>query len=200
MVRRRKATGVLTVLAAALLACGGQATPEGARHRHQVRLGGEDAPTPTPTAPLVAEMPRDGMAVAGWSLTEPTGPTGISREEAVEAARATMPGALAGATRIIARYGVFTADMPRDCGEAFGLKPGEEYLPSDNPPDPAEETCKVLFKSIPAWVVTFQGVEVPDRGLRPRRGDPAPEPSHNREMNIVVDARIGEFLTGLSYR
>jgi hypothetical protein len=50
---------------------------------------------------------------------------------------------------------------------------------------------------VPAWVVTVSGIDIPMRGgVRGRQN----QIRVNHEMNVVIDARTGQYLQAFTYR
>ena len=63
--------------------------------------------------------------------------------------------------------------------------------------DPSGNKQYLLWR-VPAWVVTISGIDIPSRG-----GSPRSRPHNitfNHEMNVVIDARTGQYLMAFSYR
>jgi hypothetical protein len=50
---------------------------------------------------------------------------------------------------------------------------------------------------VPAWVVTISGLDIPMRGDIPHRQN---QTTFNHEMNVVIDARTGQYLQAFTYR
>ncbi len=50
---------------------------------------------------------------------------------------------------------------------------------------------------VPAWVVSTSGIDIPSRGGLPGRNN---QVSYNHEMNVVIDARTGQYLQAFTYR
>src|SRR3954451_6302431 len=96
----------------------------------------------------------------------------ITEAQAIQAARDRKPGLADQAASTETRYVLFSDDgfFERDAT-------GQPYRPR---------------QQVPAWVVTFKGVILPSRG-----GDPD---AANHEVNIVIDARTGEYMLLFSYR
>jgi hypothetical protein len=96
----------------------------------------------------------------------------ITEAQAIQAAKHRKPGLADQATSIETRYVLFSDDGYFDKDTT-----GRQYRP---------------WQRVPAWVVTFKGVILPSRG-----GDPD---AVNHEVNIVIDARTGEYMQLFSYR
>jgi hypothetical protein len=96
----------------------------------------------------------------------------ITGAQAIQAARDRKPGLADQATSIATRYVLFSND---------------QYFTTD-----ATGQKHLAWQRVPAWVVTFTGVNISSRG-----GDPD---SVNHEANVVIDARTGEYLQLFSYR
>ena len=63
--------------------------------------------------------------------------------------------------------------------------------------DPSGNKQYVMWR-VPAWVVTISGIDIPSRG-----GSPHSKPHNitfNHEMNVVIDARTGQYLMAFTYR
>jgi hypothetical protein len=56
----------------------------------------------------------------------------------------------------------------------------------------------VLWRA-PAWVVTITGIDIPASGGAPRRHIHR-QMTFNHEMNVVIDARKGQYLQAFTYR
>jgi hypothetical protein len=96
----------------------------------------------------------------------------ITEAQAIQAARDRKPGLADQATSIATCYVLFSND------QCFTTDvTGQKHF---------------VWQRVPAWVVTFTGVNISSRG-----GDPD---SVNHEANIVIDARTGEYLQLFSYR
>lgn len=143
----------------------------------------EEVPWNEPFPPARYETVADtaGNKLIGKPAAAPT----ISKEQAFEKARTTvMPAILANSTGM------------RDCREEFaaaGALDANGDL-GDKVPDINTDRCKKAFDNIPAWVITFQGLEIPFGGV------PGDKPSYNHEMNVVIDARTGEKIHYFTYR
>jgi hypothetical protein len=96
----------------------------------------------------------------------------ITEAQAIQAAKHIKPGLAGQAASIETRYVLFSDDGYFDKDAT-----GRQYRP---------------WKQVPAWVVTFKGVILPSRG-----GD---ADAVNHEVNIVIDARTGEYMQLFSYR
>jgi hypothetical protein len=96
----------------------------------------------------------------------------ITEEQAIQAAKNRKPGLADQAASIETRYVLFSDDGHFDKDAT-----GRQYRP---------------WQKVPAWVVTFKGVILSSRG-----GDPD---AVNHEVNIVIDARTGEYMQLFSYR
>ena len=55
---------------------------------------------------------------------------------------------------------------------------------------------------VPAWVVTISGIDIPAHGGPPRRHSRHVDRqmTFNHEMNVVIDARTGQYLQAFTYR
>jgi hypothetical protein len=96
----------------------------------------------------------------------------ITEAQAIQAAKDRKPGLADQAASIETRYVLFSDD-----GYFEKDATGKQYRP---------------WQQVPAWVVTFKGVILPLRG-----GEPG---ASNHEVNIVIDARTGEYMQLFSYR
>ncbi len=96
----------------------------------------------------------------------------ISRERALELAREWSPALAAQATSISAQFVLFSDDR-------YGAE--DEYGNKLTP----------IYQNVPAWVVTFNGVQIPSM---------MPPLSYNSEMNVVFNATTGEYLEAFSYK
>jgi hypothetical protein len=108
----------------------------------------------------------------GIRYETPHVPPVITEAQALQAAKDRKPGLADQAASIEIRYVLFSDDGYFDKDAT-----GQQYRP---------------WQKVPAWVVTFTGVILPSRG-----GDPD---DVNHEVNIVIDARTGEYLELFSYR
>jgi hypothetical protein len=96
----------------------------------------------------------------------------ITEAQAIQAARDRKPGLADQAASIATRYVLFSDDQ---CFTTDAT--GQKHF---------------VWQWVPAWVVTFTGVNLSSRG-----GDPG---SVNHEANVVIDARTGEYVQLFSYR
>ncbi|HKO23365.1 MAG TPA: hypothetical protein VJY65_01350 [Chloroflexota bacterium] len=106
----------------------------------------------------------------GIRYETPNVPAVITEAQAIQVARDSKPGLEDQATSIATRYLLFSDDQ---CFTSDAM--GQKHF---------------VWQRVPAWVVTFTGVNLSSRG-----GD-----SVNHEVNIVIDARTGEYLLLFSYR
>ena len=113
-----------------------------------------------------------GPTEIGIRYETPNVPPVITDAQAIQAARDRKPRLADQATSIATRYVLFSND---------------QYFITD-----ATGQKHLVWQRVPAWVVTFTGVNLPSRG-----GDPD---AVNHEVNIVIDARTGEYLQLFSYR
>lgn len=114
-----------------------------------------------------------GPGEIGLRYDTPTTPSAIAQDQAIQAAIDRIGPLLAGqAKAIVASYVLFT-DEQNTTVDAVGQQ-------------------HAIFQQVPAWVVTFFGVNLLSRG-----GDPK---AINHEVNVVVDARTGAYLELFSYR
>ena len=113
-----------------------------------------------------------GPTNIGIGYETPNVAPAITEAQAIQAARDRKPGLTDQAASIETRYVLFSDDGYFD-KDAIG----RQYRP---------------WQKVPAWVVTFKGVILPSRG-----GDPD---AANHEVNIVIDARTGEYMQLFSYR
>jgi hypothetical protein len=150
-----------------------------------------------PFPPARNEVVADTM---GNRLERPVDVPVISKVQAYAKAvtipTSVTPDELARATRVVARYGLFTSDSMRDCKQQFadaGALDSNGHL-GKQVPDIDTDKCKRLFDGIPAWIITFEGLEIPSNG------PPGSEPEYNHEMNVVIDARTGEYVHWFTYR
>jgi hypothetical protein len=112
-----------------------------------------------------------GPTEIGIRYETPNVPLVITEARAIQAAKDRKPGLADQATSIATRYVLFSDDRYFDKDAT-----GRQYRP---------------WQKGPAWVVTFTGVNLPSRG-----GDPD---AVNHEVNVVIDARTGEYLQLFSY-
>jgi hypothetical protein len=118
-----------------------------------------------------------GPTEIGIRYETPNVPPVITEAQAIQAARDRKPGLADQATSIATRYVLFT-DEQRFTQDAAGNK-------------------HYALQRVPAWVVTFSGVNFPLVG-GPRGSSPTPR--FNHEVNVVIDARTGGYLELFSYR
>ena len=111
-----------------------------------------------------------GPTEIGIRYETPNIPSVITEARAIQAARDRKPGLADQATLIATRYVLFSND---------------QYFTTD-----ATGQKHYVWQQVPAWVVTFTGVTLSSRGAD----------SVNHEVNIVIDARTGEYLLLFSYR
>ena len=112
-----------------------------------------------------------GPTEIGIRCETPNVPPVITDAQAIQAARDRKPRLADQATSIATRYVLFSDD---------------QYFTTD------ATGQHLAWQRVPAWVVTFTGVNLPSKG-----GDPD---AVNHEVNIVIDARTGEYLQLFSYR
>ena len=113
-----------------------------------------------------------GPTEIGIRYETPNVASTITEDQAIQAAKARI-GLLADqATSIATRYVLFSDDQ-HVTTDATGQK-------------------HFVCQRVPAWVVTFTGVNLPSRG-----GEPV---TFNHEVNVVIDARTGEYVHLFSYR
>lgn len=60
--------------------------------------------------------------------------------------------------------------------------------------DTESEGDRLLFQNVPAWVITYRGLDIPNRG--PRGGKKV----YNHELHVVIDATTGEWLRSYTFR
>ena len=113
-----------------------------------------------------------GPAEIGIRYETPNVPSVITEAQAIQAARDRKPGLADQATSAVTHYVLFSND---------------QYFTTD-----VTGQKRFVWQRVPAWVVTFTGVNLPSRG-----GDPV---TSNQEVNVVIDARTGEYLQLFSYR
>ena len=103
----------------------------------------------------------------------------VSQDKAIVAALSwlALPGNLKASAQIQAQLVLFT-DESRYRLDSSGNK---QY---------------VLWQ-VPAWVVTISGLDIPSRGGIPHRQN---QMDFNHEMNVVIDARTGQYLQAFTYR
>jgi hypothetical protein len=131
-------------------------------------------------------VPGEPDRAIGMRYERPAVQPGISRETAIAAAN-TRNYAFPSAPGIRARYESMSFDNPLVWAAILPEKGLGHHK---------------LFRDIPVWVISYEGVRippshagahVPDRAM----GQP-PEP--NQEMNVVVSAENGEVLGAFTYR
>lgn len=62
-----------------------------------------------------------------------------------------------------------------------------------------DDSVKLAYQNVPAWVVTFCGVHVPiDVPFALR--DKVPADAHTNEWNVVINAETGEYMEEFSYQ
>ena len=118
--------------------------------------------------------------VAHIRYEPPTSAPKVGEEQAIQAAKDRMgPRYSRQATKITARYVLFSNDAHHET-DAHGRS-------------------VLSWQRIPAWVVTFEGLnyQTPGQGYIAARGGPS---RHNTEVNIVIDATTGAFIQGFTYR
>jgi len=106
-------------------------------------------------------------------------PVGIDRDKAIAAALSwiALPDNLQASAHVETRLVLFTNE------DRYSL-------------DSSGNKQYVLWR-VPAWVVTISGIDIPSRGGVPHRKH---QTTFNHEMNVVIDARTGQYLMAFSYR
>ena len=119
------------------------------------------------------------------------GPTdiGIRYDLPAVASRVTQDQAVAAAT---ARLGQPLAAQASQIETRYVLFTDEQWYQQD-----AAGVKHYVLQRVPAWVVTFSGVNF---ALSGGGRDSSPTPRFNHEVNVVIDARTGEYLQLFSYR
>lgn len=139
---------------------------------------GVPSSTPTPESPYEPPVEIPEAAVT-FERPPPGVSPGISAGTAVGRARAEFPTETSAATSVVTAFGVFTdAD--------YGSTTGDDISPA--------------FVDVPAWIVTFRGLE-----LLPIMKPAEPEeqqgtPVANTELNVVIDASTGDYMEAFTYR
>src|SRR5262249_5317296 len=116
-----------------------------------------------------------GLQAVGVHFDPPTGAVHITMEQAIKAAGASLGPALASqATGIAAQYTLF----------------------SDDQRQATDAQCNRYrkFRRVLAWVVIFEGLNLPNHGPsgRPLR--------YNHEGYVLIDATKGEYMEAFSFR
>ena len=112
-----------------------------------------------------------GLEAVGVYYQECTTPPGISKEQAIAAAKSWWPVQFEQATQVEAKYVLYSVDEEMSTGKN-SLRP---------------------YQNVPAWVVTLRGLSMMGHG-------PGPGGLVNTELNVVVDAQTGECMEAFSYR
>ncbi len=114
-----------------------------------------------------------GPASIGIRYGSPSSPPKITQQQAIQLATTRLGLPLANqATHINALYVLFSDD---------------QYYSTD-----AKGQKSYFFQNVPAWVVTFQGVNFASSGRGPAR--------FNHEVNVVINAQTGEYMELFTYR
>jgi hypothetical protein len=100
-------------------------------------------------------------------------PQAVSRQQAENAARQVLPGVTSQASGVAEKFALFSDD------QYAVVAPETGHIVSYH------------FQAVPAWVLTFTGVTLPNHG---------PGDNANHELNVVIDARTGQYLEMFSYR
>jgi hypothetical protein len=106
----------------------------------------------------------------------------ISAASAVEAARNAAGLATNSSPKVTAFYTLFSDTMYANRGSDGKMHP--------------------QFVNVPAWVVTFTGIDHTSYGGFPRGGtnSATPRAIHNHEMHVVINAVTGSYMEQYSYR
>ncbi len=117
------------------------------------------------------------VAPPGKRYTAPDSPPALTREQAIQAARASPFGRLVDHAPAIDAYYVLFSD------DAY-------YLPGQARP---------AFQQTPAWIIVLGGIDMPRRsGPRPRQGQATRPLQYAHELSIVLDARTGAYMQAFS--
>lgn len=100
----------------------------------------------------------------------------ISRDQAVQEARTPLPGVVAQATSIRTTLVSFSDDHYADVSPQTG------------------QIVNYHFQNTPAWVVSFEGISLPSHGPH------GAVTTVNHELNVVIDARTGQYMEMYSYQ
>jgi hypothetical protein len=128
-------------------------------------------PDPGPTGIGIRYDPIDAVSAA----------ESVSQDKAIAAALSwlALPANLQASARIETRLVLFT---------------NENQYRLDSSGNKRYEVWRV-----PAWVVTISGIDIPSYGGVPRRHIHR-QMTFNHEMNVVIDARTGQYLQAFTYR
>lgn len=114
-----------------------------------------------------------GPESIGIRYGQPTSPPQMTQQQAIHIATTRLGSPLASqATSVKATYVLFSDDQYY----STGAKGQRHYF----------------FQNVPAWVVTFEGVNFPGQGHSPTR--------LNHEVNVVINDHTGAFIEQFSYR
>lgn len=134
-----------------------------------------NAHVPIVLASSSAEDPA-GLQRMGVRFDTPITAAIVSRDQAIQAAMAWLgPYLTAQASQVSAQFVSFSDDQYADVDAAGQSHP--------------------KFQQIPAWVIVFEGMNIPPRGGRRA----ANLPPHT-EMHVVINAETGEYMEAFTYR
>ena len=119
------------------------------------------------------QLNNAGPESIGIRYGSPSSPPKITQQQAIQLATTRLGLPLAHqATHIHALYVLFSDN---------------QYYSTD-----ANGQKNYFFQNVPAWVVTFQGVNFANSGRGPAR--------FNHEVNVVINAQTGEYMELFTYR
>ncbi len=123
-------------------------------------------------APVVVHPTESTLQATGIRYGHPTSPPKISKEQAIQIVKAMNPELANEATQINAQYVLFSDD---------------NYYRVD-----AQGQNHYFFQNVPAWVISFEGLNLGSHGPPPIK--------FNHELNVAINAQTGEYMEEFSYR
>ncbi len=123
-------------------------------------------------APVVVQLTESTLQDTGIRYGHPTSPPKISQEQAIQIVKTRHPELANEATSIVAQYVLFSND---------------NYYRVD-----AQGQNHYFFQNVPAWVISFEGLNLASHG--------PPPITYNHELNVVINAQTGEDMGEFSYR
>jgi hypothetical protein len=119
-----------------------------------------------------------------YASTKGLTPPAVTREQAIQIATKNAAVPVGKASEIKARYVLFSDNA---MGEDTSI--GDDF------------SVRLFYQNVPAWVVTFCGLDIPPNGSRLWAENNKGTPVHsNHEWNVVVDAQAGKYIEEFTFR